>query len=283
MTRRGDLKLSHGATTKARENAAKQDRVQPTNASGITRKSLDFYRRTNSTGGTIALRASRHVSDPRWRSERTKTMLDREKDEESARPAPETALDNDGPKGAAEPAYIPTPATPKPPALGLSGMSAIPRRLADIPQGDFWTSAPPAWLDGYLSAAALAPLAPRPGVWLSAVAERDRGMGDGRTLEQFLSLATGRYNELLAGLGEGRFGAAMFAGLGTGIRPRRPGSQRRLAPTRAPGGRPPGAVADRRSRAKSLPMKPHAPFWRSSSMEEPQYGTTPELLPANEE
>ena len=39
-------------------------------------------------------------------------------------------------------------------------------------------------------------------------------MGDDRTLEQFLSLATGRYNELLAGLGEGRFGAAMLAGLG---------------------------------------------------------------------
>ena len=143
-------------------------------------------------------------------------MLDRKKDEESAKPAPETAPDNDDPKSAAEPAYVPTPATPKPPAPGLSGMSAIPRRLADIPQGDFWTSAPPAWLDGYLSAAALAPLAPRPGVWLSAVAERDRGMGDDRTLEQFLSLATGRYNELLAGLGEGRFGAAMLAGLGDG-------------------------------------------------------------------
>ena len=39
-------------------------------------------------------------------------------------------------------------------------------------------------------------------------------MGDDRTLEQFLSLATRRYNELLAGLGEGRFGAAMLAGLG---------------------------------------------------------------------
>ena len=32
MTRRGDLKLSHGATAKARENAVKQDRVQTTNA-----------------------------------------------------------------------------------------------------------------------------------------------------------------------------------------------------------------------------------------------------------
>ena len=32
MTRRGDLKLSHGATANARETAEKQDRVQTTNA-----------------------------------------------------------------------------------------------------------------------------------------------------------------------------------------------------------------------------------------------------------
>ena len=32
MTRRGDLKLSHGATAKVRENAVKQDRVPTTNA-----------------------------------------------------------------------------------------------------------------------------------------------------------------------------------------------------------------------------------------------------------
>ena len=32
MTRRGDLKLSHGATAKARENAVRQDRVPTTNA-----------------------------------------------------------------------------------------------------------------------------------------------------------------------------------------------------------------------------------------------------------
>ena len=60
-------------------------------------------------------------------------MLDRKKDEESARPAPETAPDNDDPKSAAEPAYVPTPATPKPPAAGLPGMPMIPRRLANIP------------------------------------------------------------------------------------------------------------------------------------------------------
>ena len=32
MAKRGNLKLSHGATAKARENAVKQDRVQTTNA-----------------------------------------------------------------------------------------------------------------------------------------------------------------------------------------------------------------------------------------------------------
>ena len=32
MARRDDLELAHGATTKARENAVKQDRVQATNA-----------------------------------------------------------------------------------------------------------------------------------------------------------------------------------------------------------------------------------------------------------
>ena len=60
-------------------------------------------------------------------------MLDRKKDEESAKPAPETAPDNDDPRGVADPAYVPTPATSKPPAPGLPGMPAIPRRLADIP------------------------------------------------------------------------------------------------------------------------------------------------------
>ena len=60
-------------------------------------------------------------------------MLDRKKDEESAKPAPETAPDNDDPKSTAEPTYEPTPATSKPPAPGLSGMPAIPRLIADIP------------------------------------------------------------------------------------------------------------------------------------------------------
>ena len=58
-------------------------------------------------------------------------MLDRKKDEESAKPAPETAPDNDDPKSAAEPAYVPTPATPKPPAPGLPGMSGISRPAGD--------------------------------------------------------------------------------------------------------------------------------------------------------
>ena len=38
MTRRGDLKLSHGTTAKARENAVKQDRVPTTNAIKSPRK-----------------------------------------------------------------------------------------------------------------------------------------------------------------------------------------------------------------------------------------------------
>ena len=53
MTRRSDLKLSHGATAKARENAVKQDRVPTTNAIGITLKARisapdGIYRRDNS-------------------------------------------------------------------------------------------------------------------------------------------------------------------------------------------------------------------------------------------
>ena len=40
-TRRDDLKLSRGATAKARENAVKQDHAQVTNTFGITRKGQD--------------------------------------------------------------------------------------------------------------------------------------------------------------------------------------------------------------------------------------------------
>ena len=60
-------------------------------------------------------------------------MLDREKDEESAKPAPETAPGNDDPKSAAEPVYEPSLPTSKPPAPGLPGMPAIPCRIADMP------------------------------------------------------------------------------------------------------------------------------------------------------
>ena len=42
MTRRGELKLSHGATAKARENAVKQDRVPTTNAIKSPLKGLGF-------------------------------------------------------------------------------------------------------------------------------------------------------------------------------------------------------------------------------------------------
>ena len=52
MTRRGDLKLSHGTTAKARENAVKQDRVPTTNAIKSPRKAWvsvpdGVYRRDN--------------------------------------------------------------------------------------------------------------------------------------------------------------------------------------------------------------------------------------------
>ena len=52
MTRRGDLKLSHGATAKVRENAVKQDRVRVTNAIGHHPERFGFLRRTEFIGGT---------------------------------------------------------------------------------------------------------------------------------------------------------------------------------------------------------------------------------------
>ncbi len=83
------------------------------------------------------------------------------------------------------------------------------------PEEELWATASPAWLDGYLSAAALAPLTLRPGAGLSALAERIRDRDD-KALETFIALATGRYNELTIGLGESRFAAAMLAGLDDG-------------------------------------------------------------------
>ena len=52
MTRRGDLKLPHGATAKVRENAVKQDRVRVTNAIGHHPERSGFLRRTEFIGGT---------------------------------------------------------------------------------------------------------------------------------------------------------------------------------------------------------------------------------------
>ncbi len=51
-------------------------------------------------------------------------------------------------------------------------------------------------------------------------------MGDDRTLEQFLSPAAGRYNELLAGLGEGDF-MAWERGFAQGVRILKDGWPRR--------------------------------------------------------
>ena len=52
MTRRDDLKLSHGAAAKVRENAVKQDRVNATNAIGYHPERPRFLRRTEFIGGT---------------------------------------------------------------------------------------------------------------------------------------------------------------------------------------------------------------------------------------
>ena len=57
MTRRGDLKLSHGATAKVRENAVKQDRVRVTNAIGHHPERSGFLRRTEFIGGTASFRS----------------------------------------------------------------------------------------------------------------------------------------------------------------------------------------------------------------------------------
>ena len=66
MARRDDLELAHGATTKARENAVKQDRVQATNAIRSSGKAWisapdGVYRRDS---GSVAARCSR-VRSPR--------------------------------------------------------------------------------------------------------------------------------------------------------------------------------------------------------------------------
>ena len=52
MTKRDDLKLSHGATAKVRENAVTQDRVRVTNAIGRHPERSGFLRRTEFIGGT---------------------------------------------------------------------------------------------------------------------------------------------------------------------------------------------------------------------------------------
>ena len=72
-----------------------------------------------------------------------------------------------------------------------------------------------AWLDGYLTAAVLAPVTPRPGVWLSAVVKGISEFADEQALERFVSLVTARYNELNAGVAKAEFVAAMLAELGS--------------------------------------------------------------------
>ena len=70
-----------------------------------------------------------------------------------------------------------------------------------------------AWLDGYLMAAVLAPVVPRPGAWLSALVKRVPDVADEQALERLVSLATARYNELNAGVAKAEFVATLLAEL----------------------------------------------------------------------
>ena len=74
---------------------------------------------------------------------------------------------------------------------------------------------PSAWLDGYLMAAVLAPVVPRPGAWLSALVEKVSEFADEQALERFVSLVTARYNEINAGVAKAEFVAALLAELGS--------------------------------------------------------------------
>ena len=83
------------------------------------------------------------------------------------------------------------------------------------PEGDLHCAASLAWLDGYVSAAVLAPREPRPAEWLHALAERVRGIG-GEGAGQFLRRAPERHNEFDRGIGESGFAADALAALGDG-------------------------------------------------------------------
>ena len=63
MTRRDDLKLSHGASAKVRENAVTQDRVRVTNAIGHHPERSGFLRRPEFIGGTGGGDGMLHVED----------------------------------------------------------------------------------------------------------------------------------------------------------------------------------------------------------------------------
>ena len=61
MTRRGNLKLSHGRDRESRENAVTQDRVRVTNAIGHHPERSGFLRRTEFIGGTTAFYLVAHL------------------------------------------------------------------------------------------------------------------------------------------------------------------------------------------------------------------------------
>jgi len=81
------------------------------------------------------------------------------------------------------------------------------------PQGDLHCTASLAWLDGYVAAAVLAPLEPRPAEWLHALADGVRGIG-GEGIREFLCSASERHNEFDSGIGDSGFAADALAGFG---------------------------------------------------------------------
>ena len=81
------------------------------------------------------------------------------------------------------------------------------------PQGDLHSTASLAWLDGYVTAAVLAPREPRAAEWLHALADGVRGIG-GEGTGEFLCSASERHNEIDSGIGDIGFAADALAGFG---------------------------------------------------------------------
>ena len=83
------------------------------------------------------------------------------------------------------------------------------------PEGDLNCAASLAWLDGYVTAAVLAPREPRPAEWLHALADGVRGIG-GEGTGEFLRRAAERHNEIDRAIAESGAAADTLAGFGDG-------------------------------------------------------------------